>query len=277
MERPNRGGGAPLPQIRFYGILMLLLCMMLLCAAPVVAAEDEAQVKHGEKVYKVRCMVCHGKNGDGKGAAGVLRKEEATGRIIDIRPRDFTMGLYRFRTTATGCLPSDDDLLYIITNGIPRSFMPSLKEVPVDDLKAVRSYVKSFSSRFQEEQPCEAIVTKAPGWVGSADSVNKGKAIYKNMKCWECHGETGKGDGSKSEDIKDDWGEQILPFNFQTGDLKKGSRPQDIYMTFTSGLDGTGMPSYQDTLNEDDRWHLVSYTLKLMGKLNKGHTQSAHK
>ncbi|KJU87161.1 hypothetical protein MBAV_000646, partial [Candidatus Magnetobacterium bavaricum] len=43
-----------------------------------------------------------------------------------------------------------------------------------------------------------------------------------------------------------------------------------INTTFTSGLDGTGMPSYQDTLKEDDRWHLVSYTLKLMGKLDKG-------
>ncbi|MBF0339096.1 MAG: c-type cytochrome [Nitrospirae bacterium] len=286
MERPNRGGGtslpqgsgeAPLPKRGFYGTLMLLLCVMLLSASAVFAEDDEALIKQGEKVYKVRCMVCHGKQGDGKGAVGVLRKSEASGRIIEIRPRDFTMGLYRFRSTATGCLPSDDDLLYIITNGIPRSFMPNLKDVPVDDLKAVRSYLKSFSSRFQEEQPCDPIVTKQPAWVGSADSVNKGKAIYKNMKCWECHGETGKGDGSKSEEIKDDWGEQILPFNFQTGDLKKGSRPQDIYMTFTSGLDGTGMPSYQDTLNEDDRWHLVSYTLKLMGKLDKNHNQSAHK
>ena len=40
---------------------------------------------------------------------------------------------------------------------------------------------------------------------------------------------------------------------------------ENVYLTFTTGLDGTGMPSYADSLKEDDRWHLVSYTLKLMG------------
>ena len=91
--------------------------------------------------------------------------------------------------------------------------------------------------------------------------------IYKDMKCWECHGNEGKGDGTKANDLKDDWGDKILPFNFTTGTLKRGSSPENVYLTFTTGLDGTGMPSYEDSLNEEDRWHLVSYTLKLMGKV----------
>ncbi len=237
--------------------------------ATTVKAGDGADVKPGEKLYNTRCAPCHGKKGDGNGAAGVLRKEEAGGRILEIRPRDFTLGLYRFRTTSSGCLPSDDDLLRTITNGIPRSFMTNLKDLPLEERKALREHIKTFSSRFTEDQPCEPIKAIRPPWVGSEDSVKKGKVVYKDMKCWECHGETGKGDGTKSNDIKDDWGFQILPFNFLTGDLKKGSAPEDIYMTFTTGLDGTGMPSYEDTLNEERRWHLVSYTLKLMGKLDK--------
>ncbi|MBF0344915.1 MAG: c-type cytochrome [Nitrospirae bacterium] len=290
MDRPAKGVShmshtygvsRPLHEIRFKYVLTVLLCIMFLSVGlrAVVEADEAAEAKIGEKIYKVRCMVCHGKEGNGKGPSGILRKEESTGRIIEIRPRDFTLGLYRFRSTATGCLPSDEDLLLTITNGIPRSFMPDLKSIPFDERKAVKSYIKTFSSRFTEEQACKPIDVKKPKWVGSEESVNKGKVIYKNMKCWECHGETGKGDGSKSEEIKDDWGEKIVPFNFQTGELKKGSSAENIYMTFTSGLDGTGMPSYEDTLKEDDRWHLVSYTLKLMGKLDKGksHTQSAHK
>ncbi|MBF0319979.1 MAG: c-type cytochrome [Nitrospirae bacterium] len=233
-------------------------------------AENKGQVNKGEQIYNTRCMVCHGKKGDGEGPAGVLKKEEAGGRVLEIRPRDFTLGLYRFRTTATGCLPTDEDLTTTIYNGIPRSFMPPLKEMHFDDKVAVMEYIKTFSSRFKDDPPCNPIAIKKPNWVGSEASVNKGKVIYKDMKCWECHGDTGKGDGSKSNEIKDDWGFQILPFNFQTGELKKGSSPENIYMTFTSGLDGTGMPSYEDTLKEDDRWHLVSYTLKLMGKLDKG-------
>ncbi|MEE8547439.1 MAG: hypothetical protein V3S63_04970, partial [bacterium] len=57
----------------------------------------------------------------------------------------------------------------------------------------------------------------------------------------------------------------ILAFNFTTGALKRGSSPENVYITFATGLDGTGMPSYEDSLKEEDRWHLVSYTLKLMG------------
>jgi mono/diheme cytochrome c family protein len=94
-----------------------------------------------------------------------------------------------------------------------------------------------------------------------------GEKVYKDMKCWECHGNEGKGDGTKANDLKDDWGDKILPFNFTTGTLKRGSSPENVYLTFTTGLDGTGMPSYEDSLNEEDRWHLVSYTLKLMGKV----------
>jgi mono/diheme cytochrome c family protein len=109
------------------------------------------------------------------------------------------------------------------------------------------------------------IAVKKPGWVGSADSVMKGEKVYKDMKCWECHGNEGKGDGSKADELKDDWGDKILPFDFTTGALKRGSSPENVYITFSTGLDGTGMPSYADSLKEDDRWHLVSYTLKLMG------------
>lgn len=101
--------------------------------------------------------------------------------------------------------------------------------------------------------------------MGSPESVAKGEQVWKNMKCWECHGEQGKGDGTKSETIKDDMKRPILPFDFTIGALKRGSAPEDIYLAYTTGLDGTGMPSYEDSLNEEDRWNLVSYTQKLMG------------
>ncbi|MCG6550923.1 MAG: cytochrome c [Candidatus Magnetominusculus sp. LBB02] len=248
-------------------ILIVAVCMLFLGAAAAKAEDGDA--KKGETLYNMRCLVCHGKKGDGNGAAGVLRKEELSGRVLEIRPRDFTLGLFRFRTTASGCLPSDDDLLNTITNGFPRSFMTNLKSLPVEERKALRAYIKTFSSRFAEDPPCEPIKAVKPKWVGTDDSVKKGQVVYKNMKCWECHGETGKGDGPKSNDIKDDWGFPILPFNFLTGELKRGSTPEAIYLTFTTGLDGTGMPSYEDSLNEESRWNLVSYTMKLMGKLDK--------
>ncbi len=230
--------------------------------------EEDRIIELGKKTYETRCMICHGSKGDGQGFAGITRRVEKNGRVLKNYARDFTMGVFRFRTTPNGCLPDDQDLMDIISNGVSRSFMPSHKDIlSLEEKEAVVEYIKTFSERWEEEDPCDVITVKKPEWVGSAVSVKKGERVYKEMKCWECHGDKGKGDGPKSDKIKDDWGKQILPFNFVTGELKRGSSPENVYITFTTGLDGTGMPSYEDSLNEEDRWHLVSYTLKLMGKL----------
>ncbi|MGD9223783.1 MAG: hypothetical protein PVH22_11075, partial [Desulfobacteraceae bacterium] len=66
--------------------------------------------------------------------------------------------------------------------------------------------------------------------------------------------------------LKDDFQRKIVPFDFTTGELKRGTSAEAVYITFSTGLDGSGMPSYEDSLKEEDRWHLVSHTLKLMGR-----------
>jgi len=251
----------------FLAITFMFLSLTSLTLAQDDEAEYEALFESGKQAYEVRCLLCHGEKGDGKGPVGLIRRMEMNGRLLEIAPRDLTLAVFRFRTTPTGCLPDDEDLLNLINNGVPRSFMPAHKEIPEEERVAIKEYIKTFSYRWEEEDPCEPITVSTPEWVGSARSIDKGKIIYKEMKCGECHGYEGKGDGPKSNDLKDDWGKQILPFNFATGDLKRGSSPENVYITFTTGLDGTGMPSYEDSLNEDDRWHLVSYTLKLMKKI----------
>ncbi len=250
---------------------VLISCFtFLITALFIVGDAGAADVKAdlGKKVYEERCAICHGLKGDGKGiTAGLMKKSEKSGRILEIIPRDLTTGVFRFRSTATGCLPSDEDLMRILDMGITRSFMPAHKELSIDEKKALIGHIKTFSTRWKEEEPCKSITAKKPKWVGNKKSIVKGEKIYKDMKCWECHGEDGKGNGPKSNQLKDDWGRQILPFNFTAGALKRGTNPEDVYITFTAGLDGTGMPSYEDSLNEEDRWHLVSFTLKLMGQV----------
>jgi cytochrome c oxidase cbb3-type subunit 2 len=227
---------------------------------------DPKTLKLGETVFKRRCAFCHGQKGDGKGMAEFVYKK-AKGKVWKLYPRDFTNGVFRFRSTPTGSLPTDEDLLRIIENGIPRSSMPPAKDLSNDEKKAVIAYVKTLSPRWKEEGTGTAIMTKKPEWVGSVKSVEKGEQIYKDMKCWECHGEKGRGDGPKSDTIVDDWKKPILPFDFTVGKLKRGNNLEDIYLAYTTGLDGTGMPSYEDSLNDEDRWHLVSFTMKLMKKI----------
>jgi mono/diheme cytochrome c family protein len=261
-----------------YKALILIFCLLVISLTflrPAHAQEDSdnQDIKLGEDVYKIRCALCHGSEGNGKGPVGVIRRVEVSGRMQTVYPWDFTLGVFRFRSTPTGCMPKDEDLLRIISNGIPISLMPAHEHIPLEERKAIVTYIKTLSDAWEEAEEyedgetCQPIAINKPQWVGSVDSIARGEVIYKKMKCWECHGHTGAGDGPKATELKDDWGRTMLPFNFTSGELKRGSTAKNVYVTFSTGLDGTGMPSYLDSLDEDSRWHLVSYTLKLMKKI----------
>ncbi len=229
-------------------------------------AQDAALVERGKKVYAKHCVICHGDKGDGKGIIGIVHRAQKSGVVITIYPRDFTAGVFKFRSTPSGDLPTDDDLMRIVTEGISRSGMPSHRDVSEADRRAVLAYVKTFSKRWAEEEPGQPLeIPEAPAHVGTPESAKRGAEVYKKMQCAKCHGETGKGDGPSSATLEDSWGDKILPFDFTSGPLKGGSTPEMIYRTFMTGLDGTPMPSFQDALPEEqDRWDLVSYCLELM-------------
>jgi cytochrome c oxidase cbb3-type subunit 2 len=247
---------------------LLIVLIVLLLSAFATGNWERAYSENdvGKRLFNANCAVCHGEKGDSIGQVIFNQRAELDGKIIRTYSRDFTLGVFKFRTTATGCLPVDSDIVRILSTGIPKSYMPSFNDLSMDKKMAIINYVKSFSPRWNDEEPCKTIAMNRPSWLGTPEAINKGEKIYKDMKCFECHGDKGKGDGAKSDKLKDDWGHQIYPFNFTTGDLKRGSAPEDIYITFTTGIDGTGMPSYADSLDEESRWSLVSYTMTLMKK-----------
>lgn len=76
----------------------------------------------------------------------------ANGKVKRTYPRDFKEGSYKYGTTQKGCLPSDSDILRIISDGIPKSFMPSFKNLSMDKKMALLAYIKKFSTRWG--QPC---------------------------------------------------------------------------------------------------------------------------
>lgn len=249
-------------------VFFLVILPMTLTASYSFAA-DTKTLDHGKKVYEKYCIICHGHQGDGKGVVGIVHRYQKRGAVQTIYPRDFTAGVFKFRTTPTGCLPTNDDLLRVVTNGIPRAYMPSHQDVSLNERKAVIEYIKTFSKRWQEEDACEPVAINKPNWVGSPESIAKGKQLFKDMKCWECHGNEGRGDGPKSDRLKDDWGDTILPFDFTSGATKMGFAPENVFTAYTTGLDGAGMPSFEDSMTEEERWHLVSYTLVLMGRVKQ--------
>ena len=54
-----------------------------------------------------------------------------------------------------------------------------------------------------------------------------------------------------------------MPADLTSGQFKSGAAVEDIFRTMTTGLSGTPMPSYRDSLPEEDRWALSYYVLAL--------------
>ena len=82
---------------------------------PSSVSANEANFLAGASVYKQHCAVCHGPDGRGNGPAAPSMLP---------RPRDFTSGRFKYKSTAPGEPPTDDDLLRTVRDGLPASAMP---------------------------------------------------------------------------------------------------------------------------------------------------------
>lgn len=234
-------------------------------ASQVTVPRSEAWIAHGKGVYERRCLGCHGVNGDGNGPASAFIQTD--------RPRNFTLGVFKFRLTPSGSMPDDGDLLRTITRGVRGTAMPSWHELPEKDRLAVIQYIKYVLSvdrsdpknpylYFVEEPPKAPLFIPEPP-TPSAEQIARGRDVWKTAKCWECHGDTGQGDGEKAPDLEDDFGFPIPPANLTTGQFKSGPDVKDIFRTITTGLSGTPMPSFADSMSETDRWALAWFVLSL--------------
>ncbi len=213
--------------------------------------ESEDLLVRGKAVFEQRCIGCHGVKGDGNGFAATF---------LFPRPRDFTFGVFKFRTTPSGSLPTDGDLFQTVTRGVRWTAMPTWHEIPDKDRLAVLTFIKTFSERWKAEKPELPVAIPDPP-PATLELVARGKELYKVAKCWQCHGDGGKGDGPSADSLKDDFGFPIRPADFTKGQFKGGSNVADIYRTMTAGLDGTPMPSFVDSMKDDERWAISYYVL----------------
>lgn len=215
----------------------------------------------GRAIYEERCWFCHGEEGDGQGPVAPY---------LWPRPRDFTVGSYKLRTTLSGELPLDEDLYRTITMGIPGSSMPAWESVLSERGRwQVIAYIKSFAADLFEDEffdPYQAIAELGEQPAGRReDLIAAGRRIYDENQCWECHGMLGRGDGSRVPQLTDDWNYPIWPANLhEQWKLKGGQTVEEIYLRFTTGLDGTPMPSFEATVGNEERWQLAYYIESLI-------------
>jgi DMSO reductase family type II enzyme heme b subunit len=241
------------------GVLGTVLASLLLTApGSRLPAQDTTA---GKAVYDKWCAGCHGDGGagDGPGAAAMLP-----------RPRDFTLGIYQVRTTATGQLPTDADIQRAIDEGIPGTAMPAWREqLSEAERRDLVAYLKTLSSFFADTsfRPVPLEFGDPPG--GGAEALRLGRQFYDSIGCRKCHGDAGRGDGPSAPTLEDDAGLPIFAADLTQGWLfNGGASVGEIYRRLRTGLDGTPMPTFSDLLDQqfltdEELWRVAQYVHSL--------------
>jgi mono/diheme cytochrome c family protein len=217
----------------------------------------EAQRESGKKLYLKYCSQCHGEKGDGEGYATPH---------LNPRPRNFTTGKFKVRTTPTGALPTHQDLVNIIKRGMPYTSMPAWPTLSDQELSDLAYFITTFSPDFSnpENVPKPVPLPNAPAV--TKESVELGKKLYEETGCVKCHGTLGRGDGPSAPTLTDDFGHPIRAADLaQSWTFRGGSSREDIFRTMTTGINGTPMPSFLDALQPEQRWAITDYIVSLSG------------
>ncbi|GIV60160.1 MAG: hypothetical protein KatS3mg043_1249 [Rhodothermaceae bacterium] len=236
----------------------LLLAALVVLPTGLLAQEPdlgtEAQRAAGRQVYLEKCAQCHGENGDGQSYATPFLRPA---------PRDFTAGIFKFRTTPSGELPTTDDLRRSIREGMPYTSMPAWRGVlSSTEITNLAYFIKTFNDDFTGPYgvPTVVEIPRDPGF--DEDNLERGRQVYEENQCADCHGNQGRGNGPSAPTLEDQWGFHIRPADLtKRWTFRNGQTRRDIYRTFTTGLDGSPMPSYD--MPEEDRWALVDYVWSL--------------
>ena len=231
------------------------------------APNAEMLVRGGE-VYADNCSACHGENGDGAGLCSAF---------LAPAPRDFTTGVFRFKTTPGGQMPTDKDLFRTVSLGLHSTGMPPWKFLlSEDDRWAVVQYVKGFAPSFASEGAGESVELGEEPEI-TAERIAAGRELYDLAKCSMCHGETGYGDGPSAATLVDAFGNAIPARNYhKKSHFKRGHTPRDIALTIHTGNNGTPMPAFDAAFSPDEIWSIAAYVYS-MGEnpLSGGGSQAA--
>jgi cytochrome c oxidase cbb3-type subunit 2 len=220
---------------------------------PVVEPKPAEPTARGAWLYDRFCLACHGTKGDGRGPGAPW---------LWPRPRDFTRGEYKWRTTESGSVPTDQDLATAIRRGAPGTSMhafTTLDDKAIDQLVVV---VKSFAPKPFSKPPQPLTIGAMPG---TADKLAKrGKQVYRELGCGQCHGNAAKGDGPSAPGLKDSRDLPSPPYDLTTKRLRRPRNPGEssvtaIYTSMVSGLNGTPMPSYVGTAPDEDLWAVAAF------------------
>ena len=220
-----------------------LLCIALVGCTTASASEPTAQ--DATALYDRYCLACHGVQGEGNGPAALW---------LWPRPRDFTAGDFKWRSTASGSAPTFEDLVTAIREGVPgtsmHGFGPFLSDAQV---RALADAVKAFAPKKFAKAATILELGKAP----TVDEalIARGTVVYKDLGCNLCHGDAGVGDGPSAKTLTP------KPYDLTALPIRRpgGASIEGVHASLVTGLDGTPMPSYAESATDEDLWAVAAF------------------
>jgi len=163
----------------------------------------------GRELFAKHCAGCHGPEGRGNGPAA---------QFLLIRPRDFTVGKFKYKSTPVGFQPIDGDIYRSLFRGLPGSSMPSWRELSDEQLWLLVDTVKSFYEGDRVFNDRGAVVPVMPPQRFDPEpskELARGRAVYMAGQCYNCHGKEGRADGPGWNDTTTEWGGALRPRDFR--------------------------------------------------------------
>jgi mono/diheme cytochrome c family protein len=243
--------------------------------SPSEASTADIQLARSKELYENYCTQCHGAKGAGDGPAA---------RFLNPKPRNFGEGKFRLVSTV-GHMPSDRDLVQVITRGMPGSAMFPFAHLSETDRQGLVIYIRSLMRNAVEEQlrnqaaakgeeidpadlterideylkPGPDVEVPADLPASSKESIARGHEVYRK-RCVSCHGETGKGDGAQDQRNAD--GTPTRPRDFTRGIFKGSREPRALYARILLGMPGTPMPGSPD-IQQAELGDVINFVLSL--------------
>jgi mono/diheme cytochrome c family protein len=219
--------------------------MLVLLGAMLVPAATSAEGAAG--LYATHCVVCHGDTGKGDGPAiGALHP----------RPRDFTTGVYKFRSTPSGTLPTVEDVVRSTRVGLAGTSMPGYEGIlSPAEIESVSRAVLAMAPR--NKQPGKSIpLGLAPQ--PSPEIIARGRDLFAGSGCAACHGPEGKAFSWRPG--REDPGGPSRPTSLAEPWTFRGESDRaSVARRILTGIDGSIMPPLAGHLAPPKAWAIASY------------------
>lgn len=97
----------------------------------------------GRGLFRKHCVVCHGVTGNGRGPTAAVQVPY---------PRDYRMGVFKFKSTPRGVKPPREDLAKLIRDGVAGTAMKPIPGLTEEDIQSLVDYVIYLSWRGELER-----------------------------------------------------------------------------------------------------------------------------